>query len=702
MCSLDFDEHATNATLQLEQNKAVYVGNSIFGALYETCYRAIKGKTCYNKVSFKEDISNFLVINWNNSNDVSSEPDKLCVCSNGKPTKKCHQTNVSAFSGQRFNISLAAVGQFESTAKVVVTATLCAPDDAICKPDYDDDLGLGESLQGLFLCNNISYTVNSIKKNVKIKVKVDHGSLASARDTIEISPFEIYVKLNPCPIGFILVNAISKLHSCDCIEYLKKRNIGCDKNLGRVVISGIEWVGFHPSHPKNITVHKSCPFDFCLSGAKKINLSIPDEQCNYNRSGVLCGACQSNFSMVLGTSNCKKCSNEYILLVIPFALAGVALVVLLLKCNLTVSVGHINGFILYANIVQVNKALLFPKQGTAYQIFSTFIAWLNLDLGIETCFFERMDSYVKVFLQFVFPVYLWTIICFIIVAAHYSSRMGRWIGSNSVPVLATLFLLSYAKLLRTVIAAVSFTFIGVHDGSYITVWLHDGNIEYFSLEHTPLFLTAIFFVVLYILPLTLLVLLAPCLQARSHHKAFKWVNRLKPFLDAYQGPYSNKFRYWTGLLLIVRMPLFLIYASNYENDPSMNFFWTVMILGPITMFCLIKRKVYRHKVANYIETFSLLNIVILGLVCWLTTTTGYNKWQPIREYATYSSVAMIMIVFLGIIFYQVGMKKIPKRKKSKRNNQEIDATQEVKSSQTIPTHSVVDLDQLNEPLLYTD
>ena len=89
--------------------------------------------------------------------------------------------------------------------------------------------------------------------------------------------------------------------------------------------------------------------------AKHINLSEPDEQCSHNRSGVLCGACQTNLSIVLGTSNCKKCSNVYLLLIIPFALAGVALVVLLLKCNLTVSVGHINGIIFYANIVQVNR-----------------------------------------------------------------------------------------------------------------------------------------------------------------------------------------------------------------------------------------------------------------------------------------------------------------------------------------------------------
>ena len=133
-------------------------------------------------------------------------------------------------------------------------------------------------------------------------------------------------------------------------------------------------------------------------------------------------------SIVLGTSTCKKCSNVHLLLIIPFALAGAALMVLLLKCNLTVSVGHINGIIFYANIVQVYKALLFSDPKTASQIFSTFIAWLNLDLGIETCYFQNMDSYTKVWLLFAFPVHLWIMIGLITVTAHYSSRAGRMIG----------------------------------------------------------------------------------------------------------------------------------------------------------------------------------------------------------------------------------------------------------------------------------
>ena len=426
---------------------------------------------------------------------------------------------------------------------------------------------------------------------------------------------------------------------------------------------------------------------------------------SYNRTGILCGACQNELSNVLGTSNCIKCSNVYLLQIIPFALAGVALVVLLLKCNLTVSVGHINGIIFYANIVQVNKAILFPNQKMAYQIFSTFIAWLNLDLGVETCFFENMDSYAKVWLQFVFPVYVWIIIALIIVLANYSPKLGNLIGNNAVPVLATLFFLSYAKLLRTIIAATAFTFIVFKDDSYITVWLRDGNVKYFDLKHTVLFLVALSFIFLYILPLTLLVLLAPCLQARSHHKAFRWVNRLKPFLDAYQGPYSDKFRFWTGLFLVIRLLLVIIDASNYETDPSMSFFCTMGVTIPLAMV-LIKAAVYRQTLANCIELLSLLNLVILFAVSWLTTTTGYLKWHPIREYATYISVAVTMLVFIGIIFYQLIMAVYPKvfDRRDKSTEQTKGETAHVVSVEP-PTSTTVELqecDELKEPLLETN
>ena len=119
---------------------------------------------------------------------------------------------------------------------------------------------------------------------------------------------------------------------------------------------------------------------------------------------VMCAHTQSALSWeVQSVSH----SNLYLLLLIEFALAGLALVVFLIFCNLTVTEGMINGIVFYANIVHINRSIFFPS--TKGNLLTVFIAWLNLDLGIDTCFYEGMDAYAKAWLQFVFPTYIWLV-----------------------------------------------------------------------------------------------------------------------------------------------------------------------------------------------------------------------------------------------------------------------------------------------------
>ena len=76
-------------------------------------------------------------------------------------------------------------------------------------------------------------------------------------------------------------------------------------------------------------------------------------------------------------------------------------------------------------------------------LLNVFIAWLNLDLGVETCVFEGFTAYSKTWLQLEFPFYIWSIAELIIILARYSDREEKVMGKYSVPVMATLFLLSY-------------------------------------------------------------------------------------------------------------------------------------------------------------------------------------------------------------------------------------------------------------------
>ena len=440
------------------------------------------------------------------------------------------------------------------------------------------------------------------------------------------------------------------------------------------------------------------------------------KQCAFNRSGVLCGACQPGLSLALGSSRCKQCSSIYILLLIPFALAGFTLIIILLKCDLTVSTGTLNGLIFYANIVRINHATFFPVQtaNVLTHFLSVFIAWLNLDLGIEVCLFSSMDAYIRTWMQFVFPVYIWILVGLMIYTSRYSTRISKLSGSNTVSVLATLFLLSYAKLLRTIVDAISFTTLTDQHGETSFVWLLDGNRPAIEGGHTVLVVISAITMVAFVLPFTTLVLLAPCLQARSGHRLLRWVNKIKPLLDAYQGPYKDKFRFWTGLTLVLRIILVAVFGANALGNPRINLFAIIIVV-----LLLIKNgsSVYKKVWLNLLEFFFLLNLGIISLATLFLKSLSTEGFSVVENQTILTSIMIgsAFVVFIGILTYHF-FQEITKSRLFKRfwTMCKLDHRQGTIEPHTInediddgstcatpkpPTMSVIAMSELREPLL---
>ena len=70
--------------------------------------------------------------------------------------------------------------------------------------------------------------------------------------------------------------------------------------------------------------------------------------------------------------------------------------------NFTVLNGALNVIVLYVNLIRINDTIFFQNSGAYSYILSIFVDWLNLDLGIEVCFYNGRDSYVKTWLQLYF------------------------------------------------------------------------------------------------------------------------------------------------------------------------------------------------------------------------------------------------------------------------------------------------------------
>ena len=268
-----------------------------------------------------------------------------------------------------------------------------------------------------------------------------------------------------------------------------------------------------------------------------------------------------------------------------------------------------------------------------------FVAWLNLDLGIESCFFIGLDAYWKTWLQFLFPFYIWAIAVAIIVACRYSSRLTNLIGSRAVPLLASLFLLSYMKLLRTIIDAV---FVAViieypQHTSY-AVWYFDGNLRYCHHPHIYLFIAAIATLVFLWLPYTFLLLFIQPLRRISHLWPLKWIDKLAPVFDAYFFPLKDKHHYWFGTMLLVRGILMIFLTIISATNSKLNVL-ILFISVAILLFFISVTNIYKQTIVKIHESAVLLNLILLS------TGTLY-EWE-----STTSRVTLLEIS-IGIAFAQ--------------------------------------------------
>ena len=489
---------------------------------------------------------------------ISSDAARACFCNGYDPDCSLHIYITEGYPGQMVYIPIVTVGQRFGTT----TGTL-----KVVEVIKGEEIGqILKSWQPS--CQNFSYTVNVknyadvIPLTTELKITVVIKNYVNVLVYLKTN-ITVNITILDCPPGFELT---SNSGHCDCSSELLSALSTTQCNASSQIISkqGNVWMGYN-TDKHCVIAHKICPFDYCLLSLVSFNITSPDIQCALNRSGILCGECANGLSLLLGSNKCGTCnSNSYLALLIVFSLDRFALVVFLLLLNFTVSLGMINGLIFFANIIKLNEAIFFPSGPIIF--LSQFISWLNLDLGIETCFYNGMDSYVKVWLQFVFPFYIWVIIIIIIFLAEHT-KLGRLIGHNTVPVLATLILLSYMKLLRTVTLTLKFVKYECGQSTTHYSWYTDPNIEYLSVKHIILFTFAVIVVCLLIISFTIILLFLQLLEWRvSNWRGCKFLYKMKPFFDVFGGPFKDRYRFWPGFLLTIRLVLLVV--TSFNNNTS--------------------------------------------------------------------------------------------------------------------------------------
>ena len=662
LCFFQFLGTTTNETycFYFDNNTADEAGTAIYGGAVDSCLLADKGLYFVEPYLFL-NVSTF--VNQPGYSVISSDPLNVCFCNdNNSPNCSIRTMDLSAFPGQNIDFIMAVVGQLGS----LTTGTIDISNNNSVN-SYDVSTASCREISYNFKPQNINQTRTSGHTNATLSVTIQN-SINFSKSALDI----INIEILSCPNGFCLSNS-SLLCDCTHANEAVSRHIQSCNATNNSVTKQPEANLWLSGTSECTILYSSCPFDYCIIGITEIlNLSRPDEQCASNRAGDLCGTCSDSFSLMLGSNRCGECSNAYLALIIPFAMFGIALVILIVALNLTVTVGTINGLLFFANVIKIYQPLI-PHFNT-FIILSQFISWINMDFGVETCFYNGMESCGKTGLQFVFTVYLWALVLLIIFLSQRFMKLARLIDKNAVPVLCTLLLVSYTKLLRTIFSILAFDRIyrmsNTTDGHTLKhVWSVDGTIEYAHGCHLILFIIALLVLTFLVLPYTMLLLLFPLWELCRSKSTIgtTYYIKLKPFFDAYAGPYTDSFRFWPGMLLVVRIILAAVVATKAQNEEDTGVAPLGLLVGVVVILltALRLKVVYKSPKLNGLDEFFLICLLITTVAIYVSKNPDESSGVNVTQIIVFT---FAFVCFSGIIAYHTYNKEIVKNilKKAKK------------------------------------
>ncbi len=405
-------------------------------------------------------------------------------------------------------------------------------------------------------------------------------------------------------------------HSCKCDKRLSNIGPGIQCSIHQEVTSiprGL-WLGVGEGDLKNMLLWGHCPKYYCKESAGIVNITAQgfSFQCpeDSQRTGLLCGTCKENLSVVLSTSLiCTECSNTSLLELAVILIIGVVMIFTLSFFHLSISEGYLNSMLFYCNVLSIYSAHFVPA--SEWKIIFIVADLLSLKLNFNICLYDGMTELVVVLIQYLFVLYIFILMGIAYKIASRYSLPGSPTNSPSKTA-ATLFVLCYMSLLDSCVQSLAFVHVYDLDGNLVTTrWRGDTSLPYFTSIHSLLVVLAVLVTLFVQLPFTVIVIFPRCPYKVSY------LAKLKPVYDALWAPFRPETRWWLGLRLILRWVLFIC-AFTLDSQNS------VFALGLI-LTCLLFVQSIVQPFAKV--TGNRLDNSLIMLVLLLALGVNYANWK---------------------------------------------------------------------------
>ena len=682
-------QYCKSVTLVFERNCANFLengGNSGSGYMYsfgrsiydesilscvsKEAVAALTSNTTANVSAFLDSIANFEFIGSNPFDEVVSS------AANFKLSK---QPETLIIPGKEFYVPLVTIDSFGHQIL----------------SDYKAFLQHGA-------CSNGSITIDP--KHIylptnKLKLYGDPGSKCSIsveREGSRLFSLSFKISVAQCPPGYILtinkqINSSRNYSTMECVCAHQVANgaetyrgiLNCNDHKFQVKVLHYYWVGYESddaSYDNLVTAY--CPSGFCTYKTSSYvfehdlpgiaNKSILDKfVCDDGRTGMICGSCKTNNSVYFHSPNfrCKEnylCSIGWVFYLLSEVFTLTLLFAVILCFNISFTTGALNGFIFYAQIVEILGSSSDNTLGPSWTISMTRISifiyhFLNLDFfyldSLSFCLWEGATTldiiaikYLTIVLAFALVLGVFIIMNLCIVKS-YTRRLQ--LRGSFIHGISTFLVISFAQTVKVTFYIFSPGFV-LKRGDKISRYQvqYDGDVQLFSTVHLKYVIPALF-LFLSIVAIPTFFLMCYPLGFKALHKCgvnetkitklqqIFFINRLRPLLDSFQGCYKDKYRCFAGLYFIYRI-LFLA-SNSYSYGPT-QFHVLIQIQTLLMLLIHSLTGPYKRKIYNILDTLLLTNMAIInGLSMFVHAK---NKLLPLYLESVHIACAFQALIIL--------------------------------------------------------
>ena len=470
-----------------------------------------------------------------------------------------------------------------------------------------------------------------------------HSDRRSESNSISV---KLTVELSPCHPGFIYY---ASLRMCKCynndVVFCSDSNSTIKRGYWFGSVNGKSTVAYCPINYCNFTCCETTNGFYHLSPIRK-------HQCALHRDGTACGDCEEGYTLSFDSAMCiqvENCTAGYTALIIISTILYwmVIVVVTFFLMHYQVAIGYLYVIIYYYSVLDLllgylNILYISGELNMMVSIMSSISKLLPQFLG-QLCLVEDIDDIDQQFFHYIHPLAVSFILVIISCLAKCSYRVSLFISKDIIRVICLLILLSYTSVATTsllILQPLKF-----HDIDEIHSYLSP-DIHYLQGRHLAYGLVAMLCTIVIVIGLPLLLTLEPFLSSKISFV------KIKPFLDQFQGCYKDKYRCFAGYYMICRVMIITIIIIQSSTDIYGRYL--LVILCTITALIHLIVKPYASNILNIFDG------VILQLMVFAVAGFDFDDhFSNSLIGIVYIIVIMPMTLFciMDLFVYRVEVKK---------------------------------------------